>query len=86
MFPHAGLVALLAAKAFGADAVAICDLKPHNLQLAKQLGADYTHQSGIGELPQATAESLKQGAGVPGGFEVGGRQPSGYSLRHANVG
>ncbi|GAB4813511.1 hypothetical protein N2152v2_000557 [Parachlorella kessleri] len=65
-----GLVALLAAKAFGADVVAICDLKPHNLQLAKQLGASYTHQSGIGELPQATAEALKQGAGVPGGFEV----------------
>ena len=37
---HAGLVALLCAKAFGADAVAITDIKPDNLELAKQLGAD----------------------------------------------
>lgn len=34
--PVAGLVSLLAAKAFGADSVAITDLKEWNLQLAKQ--------------------------------------------------
>ena len=37
---HAGLVALMCAKAFGADAVAITDIKPDNLELATQLGAD----------------------------------------------
>ena len=30
----------MCAKAFGADAVAITDIKPDNLELAKQLGAD----------------------------------------------
>lgn len=35
----AGLVTLLAAKAFGADAVAITDLKVPNLELAKQAQA-----------------------------------------------
>lgn len=34
----AGLVTLLAAKAFGADAVAVTDLKQPNLDLAKQAG------------------------------------------------
>ncbi len=68
--PPAGLVALLAAKAFGADAVAVTDLKPSNLRLARQLGVDYTHQCGVGELPQATAEALRQGAAAPGGFQV----------------
>lgn len=37
----AGLVTLLAAKAFGADAVAITDLKPPNLELAKQARAGW---------------------------------------------
>ena len=36
----AGLVALMCAKAFGADAVAITDIKADNLELARQLGAD----------------------------------------------
>lgn len=30
----------MCAKAFGADAVAITDIKPDNLELARQLGAD----------------------------------------------
>ncbi len=30
----------MCAKAFGADAVAITDIKPDNLELAKQMGAD----------------------------------------------
>lgn len=38
-----GLVTLLAAKAFGADAVAITDLKPANLEMARQVIHLYIH-------------------------------------------
>lgn len=38
----AGLVGLMCAKAFGADAVAVTDIKPDNLDLAARLGADAT--------------------------------------------
>ena len=40
LFGGAGLVALMSAKAFGADAVAVTDMKPDNLELARRLGAD----------------------------------------------
>ena len=39
---------LLAGRAFGADTVAITDLKQPNLDLARQLGADYTHRTTVG--------------------------------------
>lgn len=41
-----------------------------NLELAARLGADYTHETTVGELPEGTAEALRQGAGAPEGFDV----------------
>lgn len=38
-----GLMSMLSAKAFGADQVAITDVDPEKLKLAKQLGADFTY-------------------------------------------
>lgn len=49
----AGLVALMAAKAFGADAVAIADIKRDNLDLAMKLGADVALNPDKDAPPQA---------------------------------
>ncbi|PRW59528.1 Sorbitol dehydrogenase [Chlorella sorokiniana] len=65
-----GLVTLLAAKAFGADSVAITDLKQPNLELAKQLGADATLQTSVLGRAEDVAAELRQAAAAPDGFEV----------------
>lgn len=44
---HAGLVTLLAAKAFGADSVAITDLKQPNLEMAKQARTGASCTAGV---------------------------------------
>ncbi len=51
----AGLVTLLAAKAFGADVVAIADIKRDNLDLAMKLGADVALNPDRDAPPQARA-------------------------------
>ena len=55
----AGLVALMAAKAFGADCVAITDLKNDNLVLAEQLGADVCLNPKASATPAEVGEWLK---------------------------
>ena len=55
----AGLVALMAAKAFGADSVAITDLKNDNLALAEQLGADICLNPKASATPAEVGEWLK---------------------------
>lgn len=65
-----GLVTLLVAKAFGADVVAITDLKARNLELAKELGADICHTVARGDAPEDTATSLKKSANAPDGFDI----------------
>lgn len=65
-----GLVTLLAAKAFGADCIAITDLKETNLELAKQLGADAALQASALAVPADAAAALREAAGAPDGFEV----------------
>lgn len=65
-----GLVTLLVAKAFGADAVAITDLKPDNLELSKTLGADAACQVGPTDAPEATASALRSAVQAPEGFDI----------------
>jgi L-iditol 2-dehydrogenase len=65
-----GLVSLLAAKAYGADRVAITDLRPEALAVATKLGATHTHRTARGEAPEAAAEELRVACGLPEGFDV----------------
>jgi len=54
-----GLVALMAAKAFGADSVAVTDIKNDNLALAEQLGADVCLNHQASATPAEVGEWLK---------------------------
>lgn len=54
-----GLVTLLAAKAFGADAVVITDLRQRNLDLARKLGADAVVAVSSEDSAEDTATKLK---------------------------
>lgn len=54
-----GLVALMAAKAFGADSVAVTDIKNDNLALAEQLGADVCLNPTASATPAEVGEWLK---------------------------
>lgn len=65
-----GLVTLLAARAYGADAVAVTDLKQPNLDLARQLGADLAQQTSVLEAPAAIAAALRAEAGAADGFDA----------------
>lgn len=51
---------LLAARAFGADCIAITDLVQRNLDLAKQLGADEALRIERDAAPDVIAAQLKQ--------------------------
>lgn len=66
----AGLVALLSARAFGADAIAITDLKASNLSLATRLGADAAVLiESQQQAPQDVADALlAANAGI--GFDI----------------
>lgn len=65
-----GLVALLSARAFGADAIAITDLKASNLSLATRLGADAAVLiESQQQAPQDVADALlAANAGI--GFDI----------------
>ncbi|EFN56178.1 hypothetical protein CHLNCDRAFT_30796 [Chlorella variabilis] len=65
-----GLVVLLAAHAFGADAVAVTDLKEQNLVLARQLGASAALQVSPDQQPADIALALMAAADAPDGFDV----------------
>lgn len=67
----AGLVTLLAARAFGADVVAITDLKVPNVNLAKQASCSHTGQ------PSGLPSSL--------GYSGAGRQSCACSTGHASL-
>lgn len=54
-----GLVTLMAAKAFGADSVAITDLKNDNLALAEQMGADICLNPKASATPAEVGEWIK---------------------------
>ena len=56
---HAGLVTLMAVKAFGADAVAIADIKRDNLDLAMKLGADVALNPDRDAAPQEVATWMR---------------------------
>lgn len=58
-----GQMSLQAAKAFGAAKVAITDVNPDRLKLAKQLGADYTYQVDKETDPVKLAEEIKNDMG-----------------------
>lgn len=60
---------LLAAKAFGADAVAITDLRTEALDKAKELGASHTYRIERGKSPEQVAEEVKAQA-APDGFDI----------------
>ncbi|KAK9807644.1 hypothetical protein WJX72_005195 [[Myrmecia] bisecta] len=64
-----GLVALLAAKAFGADSIAITDVKQDNLRLATRLGASMALCHPTNASPRDIAASLKA-ALPPDGPEI----------------
>ncbi|XP_069695339.1 sorbitol dehydrogenase-like [Periplaneta americana] len=53
-----GLVTLITAKAMGAAKVLITDIVDHRLGVAKQMGADYTYLSKIGEDEQQTVKTV----------------------------
>ena len=55
----AGLVTLMAVKAFGADAVAIADIKRDNLDLAMKLGADVALNPDRDAAPQEVATWMR---------------------------
>lgn len=55
----AGLVTLMAVKAFGADAVAITDIKRDNLDLAMKLGADVALNPDRDAAPQEVATWMR---------------------------
>ncbi|KAK9845478.1 hypothetical protein WJX81_007500 [Elliptochloris bilobata] len=63
-----GLVALMCAKAFGADTVAITDIKADNLALARQLGADTALHLDPAAEPAQVAESVRNA--LPGGPDI----------------
>jgi L-iditol 2-dehydrogenase len=66
-----GLVTLLAAKAFGADAVAITDIKASNLQLAKELGANGVVQvEGENDSPEEVAKRIKGSIDAVDGVDI----------------
>uniref|UniRef100_A0A1D2A890 Enoyl reductase (ER) domain-containing protein n=1 Tax=Auxenochlorella protothecoides TaxID=3075 RepID=A0A1D2A890_AUXPR len=64
-----GLVALLSASAFGADCVAITDLRQEALDLARELGARVTQRTLHDETPEEAARKLKESA-APDGFDI----------------
>lgn len=64
-----GLVVTMAAKAFGADRVAVAELNKDNLTAARTAGADACIRTAPGEAPAAVAARLKQ-ALPPHGPEV----------------
>ncbi len=59
MVPTAGLMTLMAVKAFGADAVAITDIKRDNLDLAMKLGADVALNPDRDAAPQEVATWMR---------------------------
>lgn len=67
-----GLVSLMAAKAFGADLVAITDLEQPRLELATELGADAVYRNDPNDDAKMTATHLKLSAGIhdSDGFDV----------------
>lgn len=66
-----GLVTLLAAKAFGADAVAITDIKASNLQLAKELGANGVVQvEGKNDSPEEVAKRIRESIDAVDGVDI----------------
>jgi L-iditol 2-dehydrogenase len=59
-----GQMSLQAAKAYGAAKIAITDVNPDKLKLAKQLGADYTYQIDSKNFdPVELAEEIKKDMG-----------------------
>lgn len=60
-----GLVTLITAKAMGAAKVLITDIVDHRLGVAKQMGADYTYLSKIGEDEQQTVKAVHSLLGGP---------------------
>ena len=58
-YESAGLVTLMAVKAFGADAVAITDIKRDNLDLAMKLGADVALNPDRDAAPQEVATWMR---------------------------
>ncbi len=55
----AGLMVLAAAKAFSASSVAITDIRPDNLPVAKQLGARHALDQSKATSSNDTVEALK---------------------------
>lgn len=64
-----GLVALVCAKAFGADAVAITDVRQEALDKARELGADHTLRIETQQTGEDVADRVKALA-CPEGFDV----------------
>ncbi len=62
----AGLVSIMAAKAFGAGKVAVVDMNEGNLEVARQMGADIGILSGRTESPIAVGERIKTVLGPDG--------------------
>lgn len=85
----AGLVTLMAVKAFGADAVAITDIKRDNLDLAMKLGADVALNPDRDAAPQEVATWMRA-ALPPNGPDIvidcAGFEPTLQVCRNANTG
>jgi L-iditol 2-dehydrogenase len=70
-----GLLVIQALRAAGCSKVIAVDLDPARLELAKQLGADLTIQSDIGD-PVSTVRDATDGRGADAAFEVVGITPT----------
>lgn len=68
-----GLTAVSACKAFGAKLVAACDLFDGKLEIAQEMGADVTFNSGRCDLP-AEIRKLTDGVGVDAAIDVTGAE------------
>ena len=58
--PHTGLMTLAAAKSFGATSLAITDISPQNIALAKKMGATEAYCHPRTATPQEIADYLKK--------------------------
>lgn len=59
-FVHAGLVSIMAAKAFGADRIAVAELSESNLIAAREVGADACVHTAPGEGAEEVGERVRQ--------------------------
>jgi L-iditol 2-dehydrogenase len=74
-----GLMAVVAAKAFGAGQIIAADLEPKRLAAARKLGATHTIRVGQDD-PVETIRALTEGIGADAAFETAG---SGQALQSA---